>query len=248
MARVVDCLAGGTGYFPADQAEAARLSGVYPPLRALVHESRAFTGRVVTWAARQGIGQFADLGSGYPVSPAVHHLARGVLPRARVVYVDHDPVAWSHADALIDGEGLAAVQADLSSPGAVLGHAGFRRLINPARPVCVLLGLVLNLFGAGTAREIIDGYASRAAPGSVIAISVLCCDDEQLWERLREAFTAAPILNHARGQIGSFLGGLELIKPGVVIARGWRGGMPDPQLRPAGPAYVLGAAAAVPAR
>ena len=65
---------------------------LYPPLPALVRENRAFLIKAAGWAARQGIGQFIDLGAGLPVSPAVHQAARAVLPAARIAYVDIDPV------------------------------------------------------------------------------------------------------------------------------------------------------------
>jgi hypothetical protein len=45
-----------------------------------VRASRQFVGRTVTWAAREGIGQFIDLGAGLPAPPSVHGTARAVLP------------------------------------------------------------------------------------------------------------------------------------------------------------------------
>jgi hypothetical protein len=60
---------------------------------------------------------------------------------------------------------------------------------------------------------------------------------------LGAAFTPAPAWNHAREEIAGFLAGLELVEPGLVAARGWRGGMPDASLSPRGAAYVLGTVA-----
>ena len=81
MARVYDYWLGGKDNYPADRAEAERLLGIYPPLRALVWENRSFVTHAVSWAARQGTGQFIDLGAGLPASPAVHQVARTVMPR-----------------------------------------------------------------------------------------------------------------------------------------------------------------------
>ena len=92
MARVYNYWLGGKDHFAADRAEADRLVALYPPLPALVRENRAFLIEAVGWAARQGIGQFIDLGAGLPASPSVHQAARAVLPAARVAYVDIDPV------------------------------------------------------------------------------------------------------------------------------------------------------------
>jgi S-adenosyl methyltransferase len=56
MARIYDYWLDGKDHFPADRAEAERLLGIYPPLRDLVREDRAFVAQAVSWAARQGIG------------------------------------------------------------------------------------------------------------------------------------------------------------------------------------------------
>jgi hypothetical protein len=70
VARVYDYWLGGKDHFLADRAEAERLLGIYPPVRELVRENRAFIIRAVSWAARQGTGQFIDLGAGLPACPA----------------------------------------------------------------------------------------------------------------------------------------------------------------------------------
>jgi S-adenosyl methyltransferase len=91
MARVYDYWLDGKDNYPADRAEAQRLLTIYPPLRDLVRENRSFVTHAVNWAARQGIGQFIDLGAGLPVSPSVHQAAREAMPTARVAYVDIVP-------------------------------------------------------------------------------------------------------------------------------------------------------------
>jgi hypothetical protein len=130
MARVYDYWLSGKDNYPADRAEAERLLGIYPPLQDLVRENRAFVTQAVSWAARQGIGQFIDLGAGLPAFPAVHQAARKVMPSARVAYVDIDPVVLSHARALlVTSDGVTAVAADLRDPGAVLADPELRAVI-----------------------------------------------------------------------------------------------------------------------
>jgi hypothetical protein len=77
MARVYDYWLGGQDHYAADRAEAEQLLGIYPPLRDLVRENRAFVTQAVSWAARRGTGQFIDLGAGLPACPAVHQAAHG---------------------------------------------------------------------------------------------------------------------------------------------------------------------------
>jgi S-adenosyl methyltransferase len=181
MARIYNYWLGGKDHFAADRAEAERLVALYPPLPALARENRAFLIEAVGWAARQGIGQFVDLGAGLPASPSVHQAARAVLPAARVAYVDIDPVVLSHARALLATvDGVAAVDADLRDPAAVLGHQDLRAVINPGRPVCVILGAVVHFLDPGAARALTARYASLMAPGSCLVLSCARFEDEQL--------------------------------------------------------------------
>ena len=147
-ARVYSRLLGGKDHFPADRAEADVLLGIYPPLAEMARENRAFLGEAVAWAAREGIGQFIDLGAGLPAPPAVHQVAQAILPGARVAHVDVDPMVLAHVRALLADPGVAAVAADLRDPAVVLADPELRAVIDPAEPVCVILGAVLHFLDA----------------------------------------------------------------------------------------------------
>jgi O-methyltransferase involved in polyketide biosynthesis len=232
MARVYNYWLGGKDHYAADRAEAGRLLAIYPPLRDLVRENRAFVTQAVSWAARQGIGQLIDLGAGLPVSPSVHQAARAVLPSARVAYVDIDPVVLSHARALLTTDnGVTAVAADLRDPATVLAHPELRAVIDPARPVGIILGAVLHFLDAGAARVVTGGCARLMAPGSCLIISVACYDDEALGKQMSAEYTAATWHNHSRADVVSFFAGLELVGPGVTEAQTWRAWMPQPVMR-----------------
>ncbi len=231
MARVYNYWLGGKDHFPADRAEADFLLGIYPPLRDLVRENRAFVTRAVTWAAGQGISQFLDLGAGLPASPAVHQAARAVLPAARVAYVDNDPVVLAHARALLaTGDGITAVAADLRNPAAVLADNELRAVIDPAQPAGIILGAVLHFLDAGTARTVAAGYARLMTPGSYLIISVACHDDEMFGKQLAQQYTAATWHNHPAEVVRSFFGGLELVGPGLTEAQTWRAWLTEPRL------------------
>jgi SAM-dependent methyltransferase len=231
-ARVYNYWLGGKDHFPADRGEAACLLEIYPPLRDLVRENRAFMIRAVAWAAEQGIGQFIDLGAGLPASPAVHQAAQDVLPGARVAYVDTDPVVLSHARALLaQDDGVTAVNADLRDPGAVLADPELQAVIDPAEPVCVILAAMLHFLDAGTAREVTAGYARLIAPGSCLVISCATYDDETLAKRLAAEYTAGPFVSHSHQVVTSFFAGVELVGPGVTEAQTWRPWQPEPVLR-----------------
>ena len=228
MARVYNYWLGGKDHFAADRAEADRLVALYPPLPVLVRENRGFLIQAAGWAARHGIGQFIDLGAGLPVSPSVHQAARAVLPAARVAYVDTDPVVLAHARALLaTGDGVAAVGADLRDPAAVLGHEDLRAVIDPARPVCVILGAVLHFLDPDAASAVTAGYVSLLAPGSCLVLSCARFDDEALAKQLAAEYTAATWHNHSPASIAGFFGGLELAGPGVTEARTWPNRPPE---------------------
>lgn len=90
-ARVYDAWLGGKDHYGADRDIAARVAEVRPQVVAAARANRRFLGRAVRYLAqRHGVSQFLDIGVGLPTRENTHQIARGVDPRARVVYVDHD--------------------------------------------------------------------------------------------------------------------------------------------------------------
>jgi S-adenosyl methyltransferase len=265
-AGIFDHLLGGAHSYAADRDEAGRLTRACPQLPGLAAENRGFTARAVTWMAGQGVTQYLDLGSGHLVAAGfslaegrpvrrvdadIHATARTVNPAARAVYVDNDPQVIMFAQPLLTreehgGAGLAAVEADLRDPAAVLADPGVRAVIDPARPLGIILGLALSLMPATQARRAMAGYTELIAPGSLVVISCFRIDSESLWKEFRAAFTAGPLRNHARDQVRRFLAGLELVPPGLVAARYWRPGWLHAPAASSDPAYILGAVARKP--
>jgi hypothetical protein len=247
VARVYDCLLGGMEAFHADREQAARLLAICPSLGIAALENRYFLAHAVTWAAHQGITQFVDLGAGAPVQKATaglledtHVTAQAARPSARVAYVDDDPVVLAHSRAFrARAHGVAVTAADLTDPDSVLADRRLRAVIDLAQPACFIFGLVLGLVPAALARDVVAGYARRAAPGSCLVISCGRCDDQALWDRLGEAYTAASVYNHALADIEGFLAGLQLVPPGLVAAQNWRGGQDDAPATSPDSVYVL---------
>lgn len=241
-ARIHNALLGGWNYTAADEAKAAELTEICPPLRQMAADSRLFTTRVTGYAVGEGINQVIDLGAGLAPGPAVHDTAWSVRPGAVVAYVDHDPEVTDFLHDVMpggDGEGIAVVHADLRHPAAVMSDPGLLKVIDPGQPCCVILSLVLHFMPERRAREVIAGYARLIAPDSYMVISCGRCEDEALWKQLSEAYTAADLYNHSPADLAEFLGGLELVPPGLVAAQSWRGGWHDVPATPPGPVYVL---------
>jgi S-adenosyl methyltransferase len=75
--------------------------------------------------AARGVGQFIDVGAGLPTAVNTHDIAQQVDPKARVEYVDNDPMVISHARSLLArSPGVIAAPGDMRDPGSILTDAG----------------------------------------------------------------------------------------------------------------------------
>jgi O-methyltransferase involved in polyketide biosynthesis len=240
VARVYDYWLGGKDNFASDRQMGERMAEVNPALPQLVRHNREFICAAAARAASAGISQFLDLGSGLPAHPAVHEAVREVIPDARVCYVDIDPVAVLHAKALLaDGEGLAAVHADLTAPDTVLANPQVRAVIDMSQPVAVILAAVLHFLSADSAAAVCAQYMSRAAQGSWLIVSSGHYEDKELAGRLQQTATHTRFWNHDAADLASMLGGLEPVEPGVCEVHRWMAGTGG---EPAGkPVYALAA-------
>ena len=140
VARICGCILGGKDNVAAGRPAAQQLLAALPGIAGTVRGNRAFTGRVVRFLAGQaGIRQFPDLGAGLPARDCVHEMAQAIAPDARVAYVDNDPVACSHGQALPGPRDRAGfVPGDLRRPGQILRHPGVLARTGFSRPADVL--------------------------------------------------------------------------------------------------------------
>ena len=124
-----------------------------------------FLAAAVRHVAREGITQYVDIGAGLPTSPSVHEIAREVMPGARVMYVNNDPVAVTHGQALLEtGDGVIAIEGDAREPEAILADPRLARLIDLSRPVCVLLVSMLHFLTADQADAIVGAVSHGSCP------------------------------------------------------------------------------------
>jgi hypothetical protein len=238
VARVYNYWLGGKDNFASDRDMGGRMAEVNPALPQLVRHNREFICAAAARAAAAGVNQFLDLGSGLPAHPAVHEAVREVIPDARVCYVDIDPVAVIHGEALLaDGEGLAVVRADLTEPETVLADPRVRAVIDVSEPVAVILAAVLHFLPADSAAAVCAAYMDRAARGSWLIVSSGHYQDVELAARLQQTATHTRFWNHGAADLTSMRAGLEPVGPGVCEARRWiagTGGEPTGQ-----PVYAL---------
>ncbi|HEY4017139.1 MAG TPA: SAM-dependent methyltransferase [Pseudonocardiaceae bacterium] len=227
-ARVYDWYLGGANNFEVDREFGKKVAEALPSIKAIAAANRAFLRRAVRYLAEHGIRQFLDLGSGIPTVGNVHEIAQQVYPGARVVYVDHEPVAYNYAkDLLRDNEFASVIQADIRDPETVFDHDETRRLIDFGQPVGLLLISVLP-FVAEDPAPLLARYRQPLVRGSYQAITHASLDaaPEEFVARSRESIDSYDNVGQGvtvrdRAEITSWFDDLDLVPPGVVALPDW---------------------------
>jgi SAM-dependent methyltransferase len=232
VARIYDYLLGGSTHFEVDRQTCDRVATEYPggleAGRANVRANRRFLGRAVRYLVRDaGIRQFLDVGSGLPNDGNVHTVAQGIVPEARVVYVDNDTVVLAHAQDMLRGgpEGATTfLYEDLRNVDDVIAQAG--ETLDFTRPVGVMLVSVLHaITDDQDPAAVVAGLIDAVAPGSFLVMthmsSEIAPETAKFLERLN-AFLPEPMIDRSNAEIAGFFEGLELIEPGMVPIDQWR--------------------------
>ncbi|MGW0289002.1 SAM-dependent methyltransferase [Streptomyces tuirus] len=230
VSRMYDYYLGGSHNFEVDREAARRAMEFMPGLPKVMQANRAFMRRAVRYAAGQGVSQFLDVGSGIPTFGNVHEVAQAARPGARVVYVDHDPVAVAHSQAVLeDSDDAGVVAADLRKPQEILRSPEVERLIDLNQPVALLLVAILHFV-----EDEDDPYGAVAelrealAPGSLLVLSHACYEGIPLpperaggavdvYEDIRN-----PLIMRSREEIARFFEGYDMVEPGLVAMPHWR--------------------------
>jgi SAM-dependent methyltransferase len=227
-ARVYDYLLGGTHNFLADQDAGRAILAVEPNTRPGARASRAFLGRAVRFMAAEGIRQFLDIGSGIPTEGNVHEIAQQAVLGARLAYVDNDPVAVAHALAMLDGKVEAGItEADLREPRQLLADHEVRRHIDLARPVGLLLSMVLHFISDDEDPwRVVATLRDALAPGSYLVLAHLTNESRpavaQAAETVYNRTVSTDIHVRSRADILRFFDGFDLVEPGLVYIPQWR--------------------------
>jgi hypothetical protein len=231
-ARVWNYWLGGSDNFAADRAAGDAFVQTFPAIIDVTRASRAFLGRSVRYLAEEaGLDQFLDVGSGLPTAENTHEIAQRAAARARVVYIDNDPIVLAHARTLLAGGppgATAYLDADLNDPESILTQAA--ATLDLHRPVGLILNAVMgHIADDARARTIVDRLMAGLCSGSYLSL----CDGTESDEAGRHAQDeyndSGAEAYHLRtpAKIAEFFTGLELIEPGLVTITRWR---PDPEL------------------
>jgi hypothetical protein len=228
-ARVWDYWLGGKDNYAADRQVGDEIVKVMPDLPVNARAEREFIGRVVRHLTGEaGVDQFLDVGTGIPTADNTHEVAQRVNPKARIVYVDNDPIVLAHARALLQGTPEGAtdyIDADLREPEPILRAA--ERTLDFSRPIALMLMGVLEFVpdsdeAHASVRTLLDALPS----GSYLAIahSVRSPSMDEAAARWN-ASGATPLTLRTAEQLEAFFKELDLLEPGMVSLPRWR---PEP--------------------
>ncbi|MFH8487189.1 SAM-dependent methyltransferase [Streptomyces longisporoflavus] len=222
-ARVYDWLLGGKDNYPVDEAVGEKLP---PEAKEGARQNREFMNRAAAWLASRGMNQFLDIGTGIPTAPNLHQIVQGIVPSARVVYTDNDPIVLRHAEALLVShpEGMTDyLQADVREPLEILDHA--RGLLDFERPIALSLIALMHFLPDdqdpyGIVRTLVDALPA----GSHLVLSHASSDIfPELSAQVTAEYAKGGIQLGFRDRAGvsRFFEGLDIVEPGLVTAPEW---------------------------
>ncbi|MEU6406581.1 SAM-dependent methyltransferase [Streptomyces sp. NPDC046985] len=231
VARMYDAMLGGEHNFAIDREAVAAFTAIDPQVRTLARANRAFLGRAVRFLVDAGVRQFIDLGSGIPTQGNVHEVAQAACPGAKVVYVDNDPVAVAHSEALLaDNPDATIVAADIRDPAGVLSSPQVGKLLDFEQPVAVLMITILHFITPDQdPAGIVAAFRDALPADSWLALTHATDEDRPdtaaaVGQLYRDRATS-PVTARSHGEIAALFDGFDLVDPGLVYVPLWR---PDP--------------------
>jgi hypothetical protein len=229
-ARIWNYWLGGKDHYAVDREAGDEYTAVFPQVADIARHGRYFLSRVVRYLVEEaGIRQFLDIGTGLPAVDNTHEVAQRTAPECKIVYVDNDPLVLAHARALLTSCSDGAcdyIDADLREPDAILTAAG--RTLDLEQPVAVLLMGVLGHIGDDAeAAAITAALVQALPPGGFLSLYDSIDTGREHTQAVRGYADTGAVPYHlrSRSQIDGFLGGLDLVDPGLVPITQWR---PDP--------------------
>ncbi|MFS8198480.1 SAM-dependent methyltransferase [Streptomyces sp. CWNU-52B] len=236
-ARMYDYYLGGKDHFPVDKQAAEAVADAYPGIFTCARENRAFMHRATRVLAQEhGIRQWLDIGTGIPTEPNVHQVAQSVVPDARVVYADNDPLVLKYAERLMRStpQGRTTyVEADVNDPDSLLSAPELAEILDRSQPIALSLNALMHFItDAADPYGIVSRVMAELPSGSALALSHCTPDfDPPTWEKVTDIYTGSgtPVQFRSQKDVARFFDGLDLLTPGVTVGHRWR------PTQPAGP-------------
>jgi len=232
-ARMYDYYLGGKDHFEVDKLAAEKVAAAYPGIFVCARENRAFMHRATRVLAREhGLRQWLDIGTGIPTEPNLHQVAQAIVPQARVVYADNDPLVLKYAETLMRSapEGRTTyIEADANDPDTLLNAPELAEVLDLTQPVALSLNALLHFVtDAQDPYGLVNRLMGVLPSGSALAITHCTPDlDPAGWEKVTQIYNGAgtPVQFRSQEAVERFFDGLDLLEPGVALGHRWR---PEP--------------------
>ncbi len=231
---MIDYWLGGTDHFAIDVAAAKAFESAYGPCAHEFRALRGFLARSVRYLHERGLEEFLVFGAGVPTLGNVHE----VLPTARVLYTDLDPVSVESGQRILADNPQAVYTLgdarDLKTIEATVLHSTLPSWGNGPVGI-VFLGLAAFLDDEHVARALDDLYQATA-PGSFLAFDF----DSDVLASHPEALAMMGPQFHIRrpDDFARLLGRWQLTEEGIATVADW----PQPSPPDAAAAFFGGVA------
>jgi S-adenosyl methyltransferase len=230
IARIRDYWLGGCHHSERDRVDADRILVCAPQLPYLVRQKRAAQRRMVRYLIKKGVRQFVGFDSGVPTMGHIHEVAQQLLPDARVVYLDNDPLIAQDGQNLLEGnDHTAYLLANVRCVEHVLEHPDLRRLIDLDEPVAMMMtDTLLHVPDQDNPAALVAAYMDAVCPGSYLGLSQFSqtrhlLDGLALFTQMYGEPPQIPLREPE--QLARLFTGLDIIEPGIVSIPIWH---PDP--------------------
>ena len=239
IARVYDAALNGKDNFEIDREVLRQVATVAPQVNDLAWSNRNFLIRACRFLAGQaGITQYLDCGSGLPTAENTHQVVQRLLPEAKVLYIDNDPVVLAHGRALLEeNENTRFVSADIFDPDDVLSLSEVNDFLDFSQPIAVIQNGTLHHYIGNDGPQIMQKYVDAVVPGSYTVIAHFfdpeTPEHSQVARMMEEKFVHSPMKSgvfRTRKQLLELFPDQELVPPGLVLCDDW---WPDgPRVKP----------------
>ncbi|RMI30317.1 SAM-dependent methyltransferase [Nocardia stercoris] len=233
-ARIWNYWMGGRDNYEIDRVVGDASLEIDPDIATMAIESRKYLIRAVTYLAESaGIAQFLDIGTGLPTQRNTHEAAQAVVPAARIVYVDNDPLVLTHARALLKTDAAASgvtkyVEADYHEPEKIIAAA--REVLDFEQPIAVMfMGVLGHARSYDDLLRIVRTVLAAVPAGSYLVYWDGTVDSEAYATLCAEYAKSGgvPYVPRTQKELAAVFDGLDLLEPGFGPIVSW--GIPADQ-------------------
>lgn len=182
-ARIYDFMLGGSHHFEVDRQAAGVLTQLVPSTPRWVRLLRKFLHETAARLAGEGFDRFLDLGSGLPTEDHIH----STVPRARVIYVDNDPLVVAYGTQIVGGNpNVRYLRADIRDIESILESSTVRELLGNARRVAIGFNAVTCFLTEDEITRIVRTAYDWAPKGSTLFATFETKDPNLMTPKMQE--------------------------------------------------------------